>query len=710
MKGSVSKNTEDQKLQNRVIELERQLAEAQATILTLTSPPEDVAQASSVQDYARLLRELEQEKAHSAALAAVARQQLQELEAVFEAIPGAFSISRLDDGRIMVVNNSFEQLFGYSRKDVIGKTSLELSLFMESSDRQKAIERLRVQGFLRDFELSVRTCSGEGRPVSLSVEKISLDNEEHLLTIIHDLTTHKQAEQALHERERQYRELAETLQVERAKLEAAIENLPVGVGIEDAAGNTLSLNAAGLKLHGFQSEADMYSRLERYFEEFELRYLDGRLMPFEEWPAARALHGEFVQDYELNLQNKLTGTQSILSYSAAPVRNSLGEVVLIMYVIQDMTERKQAEAALRLSETRFRQLADSMPQLVWTARPDGTVDYYNRRQEEYHGLRPVEGDAWEWMPVLHPDDLQPTVEAWNQALASGETYQCEHRVRTANGAYRWHLSRGVPVWDEHGRIIRWFGTATDIHDLKVAEEKLKDYAGKLERSNRDLEEFAYVASHDLQEPLRKIEAFGSALAEPAMNLGAKQIDYIERMHNAAQRMRRMVDDLLALSRVESVQQPFRSTDLDRVAQQVLSTLEFQVKRTGGQVEVGGLPEVDADPVQMHQLLQNLIGNALKFHRQDVPPYVRVYTGQRTPTTVELIVEDNGIGFQVSEAERIFQPFQRLVRRHEYEGSGIGLAICRKIVERHNGSLTARSQPGQGATFIVTLPLRQSTAS
>jgi PAS domain S-box-containing protein len=374
-------------------------------------------------------------------------------------------------------------------------------------------------------------------------------------------------------------------------------------------------------------------------------------------------------------------------------------------VFRNITERKRVEASLRESEERFRSLADSMPQLVWTALPDGTVDYYNKRYREYRQIRKLE-HSWEWAAVLHPDDLQVTLDAWQKALATGEIYQVEHRVQMVDGSYRWHLSRGIPVRDTEGRITRWYGTATDIHSLKRALQKLDVYTHRLERSNRDLQEFAYVASHDLQEPLRKIEAFGSALSETSENLSEKQQDYIDRMRNASGRMRSMVDSLLTLSRVERTAQPFTRVDLKHIASEVLSTLEMQIRSTGGEVEIGDLPHIYADPIQIHQLLQNLIGNALKFHDEGIPPQVKVHARQR-PGHVELIVEDQGIGFEETDADRIFQPFQRLVGRNQYPGSGMGLAICRRIVERHGGTITAHSQPGKGSTFIVTLPIRQT---
>jgi light-regulated signal transduction histidine kinase (bacteriophytochrome) len=305
---------------------------------------------------------------------------------------------------------------------------------------------------------------------------------------------------------------------------------------------------------------------------------------------------------------------------------------------------------------------------------------------------------------LHPDDLDATVSAWTHSVQTGDIYQIEHRVGMVDGAYRWHLSRGVPMFDREGRIIRWFGTATDIHDLKVAEEKLKVYAQRLERSNRELEQFAFVASHDLQEPLRKIEMFGDLLLERAAELHEPERNYLDRMRHAAARMRNMVEGLLQLSRVTTQGKPSVPVDLSHVTSEVLHDLEAQIRRTGGSVEVGTLPVVEGDPAQLHQLMQNLIGNALKYHPQDAPPVVRVHA-EELSGNVQIYVEDQGIGFDQDESERIFQPFHRLVGRSQYEGNGIGLAICRRIIERHYGEIKALSKPGQGATFIVTLPAR-----
>ena len=246
----------------------------------------------------------------------------------------------------------------------------------------------------------------------------------------------------------------------------------------------------------------------------------------------------------------------------------------------------------------------------------------------------------------------------------------------------------------------------DITARRFTEWRLAEQHRELERSNAALEEFASVASHDLQEPMRKILSFGELLntaAGPALQGQARA--YLGRMLSAAGRMRTLVSDVLLYSQVTTRPHPFVRTDLARVAREVIADLETSIAESGGRVEVGELMAIDADALQMRQLLQNLLGNALKYRQKDTPPVVRLACSNGGPDCA-ITVADNGIGFNDKHAEKIFRMFTRLNARAEYEGSGIGLAICRKIVERHNGTIAATSTPGAGATFTVTLPVKQ----
>lgn len=256
--------------------------------------------------------------------------------------------------------------------------------------------------------------------------------------------------------------------------------------------------------------------------------------------------------------------------------------------------------------------------------------------------------------------------------------------------------------EQQGAVV----IARDIRERKHAEEELRSFTRRLEQSNRELEDFAYVASHDLQEPLRKIQAFADLLkSKHAEHVPPQARDYLDRMQSAAGRMQVLINDLLTFSRVTTKAQPFVPVDLNAVAHDVAKDLDARIHQSEGSLTIGELPEIDADPLQMRQLLQNLAANALKFHRPGVAPAVRITAEAHAGDRCRLLVSDNGIGFEEKYADRIFTMFERLHGRGKYEGTGIGLAICRKIAERHGGEIEARSRPGEGSTFIVTLPLR-----
>ena len=266
--------------------------------------------------------------------------------------------------------------------------------------------------------------------------------------------------------------------------------------------------------------------------------------------------------------------------------------------------------------------------------------------------------------------------------------------------------------EENGRQTGSVLIFKDITERKRTEENLFQKAAELARSNAELEQFAFVASHDLQEPLRKIQAFGDRLkAKLDQALGPEPREYLDRMQNASARMRTLIDDLLAFSRVIRSAEPFVPVSLTQITKEVIGDLEVRMEKNAARVEVGDLQTIEADATQMRQLMLNLIGNALKFQPLDAQPLVKVQG--RTVTSIsgeqfcELTVQDNGIGFEEQYAEKIFVVFQRLHGRGEYEGTGVGLAVCRRITDRHQGTIVAKGKPGEGATFIVTLPVHQS---
>ncbi len=368
------------------------------------------------------------------------------------------------------------------------------------------------------------------------------------------------------------------------------------------------------------------------------------------------------------------------------------------------------EERLRETELQYENLFAEAPVACHEIDLRGVVVRVNPAECRLLGFIPeqmIGHPVWEFMAL---DEREKSETALRLKLAGEEALsRVEREYTRRDGATLFLDIHPKLIHNAAGQVRGIRSFMVDVTERRRAEQELHRKAQELARSHAELEQFAYVASHDLQEPLRKIQAFGDRLKiKCADTLTDDGRDYLGRMQNAAARMQTLLHDLLALSRVASHPRPFEPVDLASVAWDVVSDLESRIEQLGGRVDVTPLPVVLGDRLQMSQLLQNLIGNALKFHKPGRRPVVAVraecVAGENGNAGLcRLIVEDNGIGFDEKYRDRIFQVFQRLHGRNEYEGSGIGLAICRKIAERHEGSITAESVLGSGAKFTVTLP-------
>jgi len=332
-------------------------------------------------------------------------------------------------------------------------------------------------------------------------------------------------------------------------------------------------------------------------------------------------------------------------------------------------------------------------------------DAFVQFHQNYNRTTPQIGDVVYSLIQSLGDSLKHEVAEFYSRALTGEEFTVLYE-RPFEGQTRFFDWRFSPIRDESGKLIGSAQIMRDITQDRQAELQFEDYARRLEISNRELTDFAFVASHDLQEPLRKILAFGERLkVGQGDRLTAEGLDHLKRMQNAAIRMQTLIRDLLDYSRVTTKGQPPEPVDLNKVLTEVLSDLHLRIQETGALIEVPAFPVVAGDPTQLRQLFQNLLGNALKYHRTGVPPVVSITVEPSTDSPCRFVVRDNGIGFEPRHAEKIFEIFQRLHGRGEFEGTGIGLAICRKIVARHGGTITAEGCPGEGATFTITFPDR-----
>jgi PAS domain S-box-containing protein len=609
------------------------------------------------------------------------------------------------DGVILRANKAELEMLGYTSAEYVGRPVAEFHTDPDAS--RDILERLRRGERLDNYPARLRCKDGSTRDVLIASSVLWEDGKfVHTRSFARDVTDLNRATEALRESE--------------AFRRSVFENTPDCVKILALDGRILEMNGTGAASFEIDDPASI------------------RGAPWAElWPVANretvreavaGARGGAVVRFQ-GFCPTMKGAPKYWDVSVAALPGAEGAPHRLVAVSRDVTEQRRAEDAVRASEQRFRTLTEAVPQLVWTADPKGQVTFCNRRWAEYTGTPATaeRADAWGG-GVIHSDDEDEFRSAWAGAVAEpGAPFTHEFRLRrTGDGEYRWMLAAAVPLKDATGAVAEWVGTLTDIDDQKRQTQLLERLVGErtaeLERSNDELEKFAYIASHDLQEPLRKIQAFGDRLRNKCRELLPDNgREYVDRMLSAAGRMRRLIDDLLTFSRVTTQKRPFVRLDLGRVAREVVSDLEVRIAQSGGTVAIGNMPAVEADPTQMRQLFQNLIVNAVKFHRPGVPPVVEV-AGELVnhapadPDTDEpvpvcrLSVRDNGIGFDEKYRDRIFDVFQRLHGRDEYEGTGVGLAICRKIAERHGGAITAHGRPGEGATFVVTLPVRQPNPS
>lgn len=438
--------------------------------------------------------------------------------------------------------------------------------------------------------------------------------------------------------------------------------------------------------------------------------------------------GEPYKGYELpfNVQQKEKTEERFYNISYTPIFEE-SKVTGILHVVIDVTDQLLARKKIESSEARFRLMADIMPQIVWTSDANGNLNYYNQAVFDYSGLSLEQIIENGWLQIVHPDEREENIQVWMESIETGKEFVFQHRFKNKEGNYRWQLSRAIPQRDNTGNILLWIGTSTDIHDQKTFLEQLElmvkertqelvEVNYELERSNNELKQFAYVASHDLQEPLRKIMTYSNWLSGKYKELPEESLEYLSKINLSANRMSRLIRDVLDFSSTSKISDGFCIIDLDEIVRDIVTDFELEIQTKNAILNIGTLPLVTAIPMQMRQLFHNLLSNALKFSIEGKKQVIEVSSkkirGNQIKDHVsanknlnywQIIFSDKGIGFDQKFSEQIFTIFQRLHGRSQYEGTGIGLALCRKIADNHNGFINAISIENEGATFHIYLP-------
>lgn len=399
---------------------------------------------------------------------------------------------------------------------------------------------------------------------------------------------------------------------------------------------------------------------------------------------------------------------------AFPIRDDQGKVIRWIGTNTDVNEKLRIQEELKQSEDRLRQISDFMPQIVWSTDAHGNHDFFNKRWYEFSGLTFDKSKGEQWSRVVHPDDVERVKGIWQRSLVTGGLYEAEYRVRRRDGEYRWILARAMPLRQANGAIERWFGTSTDIHDQKTMAQNLEtlvyERTKELKRSNEDLQQFAHVSSHDLKEPVRKIQVFANIISERFKQQLPQQVNVnIERIKKSANRIASMIEGVLLYSSLEGSAIMFEDIDLATTISEVATELELVIAEKNAKINYTDLPVIQGVPTMIYQLFYNLINNAIKFSKPGRQPVVTIssqLTSSNGRSFHQIKVEDNGIGFSDVYSEAIFTTFTRLHSKDDYEGTGLGLALCKKIVERHGGTISAAGVENEGAKFTILLPVEK----
>lgn len=480
-----------------------------------------------------------------------------------------------------------------------------------------------------------------------------------------------------------------------------VEAAPNGMVMVDQAGRITLANAQMEQLFGYTREELAGRSIELLLPERYRGEHPGLRRGFVAAPQARPMgHGRDL------FARRKDGSEFPVEIGLNPTQTPEGWFVLASVI--DITERKRAEQALRASEERFRVIAETVPSLLFTATPEGACDYASKSYQEYIGANGEALLGLGWVEVLHAEDVEPIREQWLHCVRTGEQFRAEFRVRRHDGEYRWFLGEAHPVHDEAGRIEKWFGAATDIQEQKQVRSELEatvaEHTAALQSSLNSMEELLYTIAHDLRAPNRAMQGFAQILKlEYGGQLDDTARDYLDRISAAAKRNDELICDLLALGRISHEAVPLAPVDTREAVAAVLQVMELEIQRRRARIHLGAeWPGVLANEPMLMQALTHLITNALNYVPPEKEPEISISAEQENGKTI-LRVHDNGIGIAADQQEKVFMPFMRLPNGLQTTGTGMGLAIVRKAVQRMRGSVGVESTPGLGSCFWMELP-------
>ncbi len=586
------------------------------------------------------------------------------------------------DGKITDINEATEQVTGYPRNELIGTDFSDY--FTEPEKARTGYQQVFTHSEVRDYPLEIQNKDGYTTPVLYNASVYKNENGEVIgvFAAARDITEIKKTEEVLR--------LSNIYN--RSLIEASLDPL-VTIGHD---GKITDVNTATQLVTGYSRDELIGTDFTNYFTEPE-KAKKGYQEVFREG---------LVFDYELEIRNKYGYVTPVL-YNASVYKDENDEVIGVFAAARDITERQKAEKELKLASRYNRSLIEASLDPLVTIGPDGKITDVNNSTEAVTGHSRDELIGTDFLDYF--TEPGKAKESYQRVFQEGLVRDYPLEIKHEDGRTIPVLYNASVYKNEVGEVIGVFAAARDITERKMAEEMLKLKLEELARSNAELEQFAYVSSHDLQEPLRMISSYLQLLQRRYQgNLDDKADKYIYYAVDGAARMQVLINDLLEFSRVTTKAREPEPTDSESVLNQVLSNLELFIKENKATMSHGSLPEIIADNTQLAQVFQNLIINGIKFHSEEAP--IIHISAEKKESEWIFSVQDNGIGIDSQYSEKIFEVFKRLHKKEEYPGTGIGLAICKKIIERHSGRVWVESKVGKGSTFYFTLPINPKETS
>lgn len=526
------------------------------------------------------------------------------------------------------------------------------------------------------------------------------------------------ARQKLEESEKRYNRLVE-------RYRQIVQGLPVAVFTCDAEGKIMLYNSKAIDLWGKEPKVSQ----DVWYQFWKIYKINGTALTENETALSKILRGVTAKVSEDLLLENINGKRRIIKFYPQAIFDNGGKIIGAVNMLIDITESQIAEQKLRESEARFRIVADTAPVMIWMTDVNGNCIFINKNWSKFTGIAINDALKNGWTSVVHKDDIEGTSAAFKKAHVNYSSYMHELRIKRKDGNYNWILDHAVPRYSPEGEFLGYIGSSIDIEKEKNIKQQLENHVkertvaleksnNELLRINKELEQFAYVSSHDLQEPLRKIQTYSQLLSSKMEDAKEEEKNYLLKINNSAQRMSCLIKDLLDFSRVSKIDEQFVDTDLNKMLKNIIDDFELLIKQRNVKINIQNLPIIKAIPVQLNQLFYNLISNAIKFSEEEpiidisfsIPTkedfhHYKLGANIKNKKYIKITVKDNGIGFDQKYAEQVFIIFQRLNDRSKFAGTGIGLAICKKIIENHNGFIFAESVVNKGAKFSLFLPDR-----